>query len=396
MEDDIKYIPYGKQDINDEDISAVVDVLKSDFLTQGPVVPKFESAIAEYCHSKYGVAVNSATSALHIACLALGVGKESLVWTSATTFVASANCALYCGAEVDFIDIESNTYNIDVAKLTNKLEEADKINNLPQVIIVVHMCGQPCDMEEIHELSKKYNFKIIEDAAHAIGSSYKNYKTGSCQYSDITTFSFHPVKIITTAEGGIAVTNNKKLANKMRLLRSHGITRDENELVGESTGDWYYEQITLGFNYRMTELQAALGLQQLTRLDEFIGQRNEIANNYNDLLAGMPLDVPCVKPDRASSFHLYVIRLKLNEIDFSHKEVFSKLRGAGIGVNLHYMPVYLQPYYKKSNFSRGRFDKGYCPEAELYSGSAISIPLYPALTLEDQKRVVDDLKKAIA
>ncbi|MEH6447880.1 MAG: UDP-4-amino-4,6-dideoxy-N-acetyl-beta-L-altrosamine transaminase [Oleispira sp.] len=395
MPDDINYIPYGKQAINDDDISAVIDVLKSDFLTQGPVVPKFEQAVTEYCQAKYGIAVNSATSALHIACLALEVGQGDLVWTSATTFVASSNCALYCGAEVDFLDINPRTFNIDVKHLEEKLQLANEENRLPKVVIVVHMCGQPCDMEEIHTLSKKYKFKIIEDAAHAIGSSYKEFKTGSCQFSDITTFSFHPVKIITTAEGGLAVTNNEVLANKMRLLRNHGITREESEMVNQPVGGWYYEQIMLGFNYRMTELQAALGLSQLSRLDGFVTRRNELAKNYNDLLKALPIEVPFIIGDRESSFHLYVICLKLDEIKLSHRDIFSKLRSFGIGVNLHYMPVYLQPYYQGLNFSEGKFVKGYCVEAESYANSAISLPLFPSLALEDQVSIVAQLKELL-
>lgn len=386
-----KYIPYGRQSINDEDISAVIDVLKSDYLTQGPVVPKFESAVINYCDAQFGIAVNSATSALHIACLALDVGAGDIVWTSAITFVASSNCALYCGAEVDFIDVKANDFNIDTEKLEKKLNLASENNQLPKVIVVVHMCGQPCDMQEISTLAKKYDIKIIEDAAHAIGSEYHEFKTGSCQFSDITTFSFHPVKIITTAEGGMAVTNNKILANRMRLLRSHGITRDEALMVNEPTGSWYYEQVMLGFNYRMTELQAALGLNQMLRLDEFIIQRNELAEKYRALLSDLPLELPQVNDDKKSSFHLYVIRLKLNEIKLSHKEVFSKLRAAGIGVNLHYVPVYLQPYYQKTSFSEGRFTEGYCIEAEKYSKEAITIPLYPALTFSEQSKISDML-----
>lgn len=395
MSDDSKYIPYGKQDINEADISAVIDVLKSDFLTQGPAVPQFEKSIADYCQAKYAVAVNSATSALHIACLALDVGVGDLVWTTATTFVASSNCALYCGAEVDFIDIDPVTFNINIAILEKKLKHASEIDRLPKVLIVVHMCGQPCDMKEIHSLSIDYNFKIIEDAAHAIGSHYQELKTGNCQFSDITTFSFHPVKIVTTAEGGMALTNNKMLANKMRLLRSHGITRDESEMVKEPVGDWYYEQIMLGFNYRMTELQAALGLSQMTRLDKFVAQRNSLAENYNSLLADLPIETPSVASDRESSFHLYVIRLKSDEISRSHSEVFSALRSAGIGVNLHYMPVYLQPYYQGLEFSQGRFVEGYCLEAESYAADAISIPLYPSLTSEEQERIADELKRLL-
>lgn len=395
MFDDMKYIPYGKQDLNDADISAVVDVLKSDFLTQGPVVPKFEQAVTEYCRAEYGVAVNSATSALHIACLALSVGQGDLVWTSAITFVASANCALYCGAEVDFIDINPRTFNIDTQLLEKKLQQASENDQLPKVIIVVHMCGQPCDMRGIHSLSKTYNFKIIEDAAHAIGSSYEGFQTGSCHYSDITTFSFHPVKIITTAEGGMAVTNNQELAQKMRLLRSHGITRDEAEMVNEPAGDWYYEQVELGFNYRMTELQAALGVSQMNRIDEFVSKRHSLANNYEKLLKHLPIDLPTLDDDCYSSFHLYVIRLKLSQMKITHKEIFSKLRAARIGVNLHYMPVYLQPYYQQDNVSKGRFKQGYCPEAEAYAGNAISIPLYPFLSTDDQQRIANELEKVL-
>lgn len=395
MPDDINYIPYGKQTINDDDISAVIDVLKSDFLTQGPVVPKFEQAVTEYCQAKYGIAVNSATSALHIACLALEVGQGDLVWTSATTFVASSNCALYCGAEVDFLDINPRTFNIDVKHLEEKLQLANEENRLPKVVIVVHMCGQPCDMEEIHTLSKKYKFKIIEDAAHAIGSSYKEFKTGSCQFSDITTFSFHPVKIITTAEGGMAVTNNKELAKKMRLLRSHGITREETEMVGEPTGDWYYEQVMLGYNYRMTELQAALGLSQLDRIDRFIIERNTLAKHYNLILKSLPLDLPVINDNCYSSFHLYVVRLQLENICASHRDIFSELRKKGIGVNLHYMPIYLQPYYQGLDFTNGRFKEGYCKNSELHSELALSIPLYPTLTLLEQNTVVKVLENIL-
>jgi UDP-4-amino-4,6-dideoxy-N-acetyl-beta-L-altrosamine transaminase len=395
MSDETKYIPYGRQDINDEDISAVIDVLKSDFLTQGPVVPKFENAITEYCQVKYGIAVNSATSALHIACLALDVGQGDLVWTSATTFVASSNCALYCGAEVDFIDINPRTFNIDIQIFEEKLQQALESDQLPKVVIVVHMCGQPCDMKEIHSLSKKYNFKIIEDASHAIGSRYEEFKTGCCHYSDITIFSFHPVKIITTAEGGMAVTNNRELAQKMRLLRSHGITRDESEMVNEPTGDWYYEQIMLGYNYRMTELQAALGLSQLDRIDRFIIERNELAKRYNLILKDLPLDLPVINDNCYSSFHLYVVRLQLGKISASHGEVFNELRKAGVGVNLHYMPIYLQPYYQKLDFSDGRFKEGYCEHAELHSDLALSIPLYPALTIDEQNTVAEVLSNIL-
>jgi UDP-4-amino-4,6-dideoxy-N-acetyl-beta-L-altrosamine transaminase len=389
------YIPYGYQNIDDSDIKSVIDVLQSNFLTQGAVVPKFEGRVADYCHAKYSIAVNSATSALHIACLALNVGAEDLVWTSATTFVASANCALYCGAEIDFVDIDPQTFNMDVLALKNKLIEAKINNKIPKVVIAVHMCGQPCNMKEISKLSNEYGFRVIEDAAHAIGSEYQGQKTGACQYSDITVFSFHPVKIITTAEGGMALTNSETLAKKMRLLRSHGITRDESEMVNDPKGEWYYEQLMLGFNYRMTELQAALGFSQMDRIDDFVSKRHSLANNYYKLLKDLPIDLPILDVDCHSSFHLYVIRLHLNKIKLPHKEVFAKLRKARIGVNLHYMPVYLQPYYQQDNISKGRFEENYCPEAEAYAENAISIPLYPLLSMKDQQRIATELKNIL-
>jgi UDP-4-amino-4,6-dideoxy-N-acetyl-beta-L-altrosamine transaminase len=389
------HIPYGYQNINDNDIKSVVDVLRSDFLTQGAVVPRFEEKVADFCQAKYSIAVNSATSALHIACLALDVGVGDCVWTSATTFVASANCALYCGAEVDFIDIDPRTFNIDVLALKNKLIQAKNNNRLPKVVVAVHMCGQPCNMVEISALSKEFGFRIIEDAAHAIGSEYKGQKTGACQYSDITVFSFHPVKIITTAEGGMALTNNEMLAKTMQLLRNHGISRDEAEMINEPTGEWYYEQLILGFNYRMTELQAALGISQMDRIDEFVSKRHLLANHYQELLKHLPIDLPVLEEECYSSFHLYVIRLKLNKIKLTHREIFTKLRAARIGVNLHYMPVYLQPYYQRDDISNGRFVKGYCPEAEAYAETAISIPLYPFLTTKDQQRVADELEEIL-
>jgi UDP-4-amino-4,6-dideoxy-N-acetyl-beta-L-altrosamine transaminase len=389
------FIPYGYQTIAETDIDAVVEVLKSDFLTQGQQVPKFESAVADFCQAKYSLAVNSATSALHLACLALEVGSESRVWTSATTFVASANCALYCGADVDFLDIDSKTFNIDTNKLEKKLKQAKVKGLLPDVLIAVHLCGQPCDMARLFQLSTEYNFRIIEDAAHAIGSAYLGNKTGSCKYSDITIFSFHPVKIITTAEGGMALTNDEALDHKMRLLRSHGITREFDELENKDQGEWYYEQQDLGFNYRMTELQAALGSNQLKKLIPFIETRHKLASNYGKLLAELPLELPRVNEDSWTSFHLYVIRLDLNACKASHKEVFNALRAARIGVNLHYMPVYLQPYFQRDEISKGRFVKGYCPEAEAYAENAISIPLYPTLTLSDQERIAGELKRLL-
>jgi len=382
-------IPYGRQDISEADIQAVVDVLRSDFLTQGPVVPAFEKSIAQYCGDGYAVAVNSATSALHIACLALGVGNGDVVWTSPITFVASANCALYCGADVDFVDIDPRTYNLSTGRLAEKLAQAEKSGRLPKVIIPVHLCGQPCDMAGIHTLSQRYGFKIIEDASHAIGGKYKGEPIGNCRYSDITVFSFHPVKIITTGEGGMALTNDAQLAKRMQLLRSHGITRELNEMTHAPDGPWYYQQIELGFNYRMTDLQAALGLSQMQRLDEFVAQRHAIAQRYDELLAALSLVAPWQHPDSYSGAHLYVIRLKLGQIRKTHREVFEALRTAGIGVNLHYIPVYRQPFYLGLGFKAGL-----CPEAEQYYAEAISLPMYPALTDVQQDQVVSALREA--
>ncbi|QQZ29931.1 UDP-4-amino-4,6-dideoxy-N-acetyl-beta-L-altrosamine transaminase [Thiothrix subterranea] len=379
-------IPYGRQDISEADIQAVVDVLRSDFLTQGPAVPAFEQAVSDYCGVQHAVAVNSATSALHIACLALGVGKGDVVWTSPITFVASANCALYCGASVDFVDIDPRTYNLSVEQLQMKLEQARQQNRLPKVVIPVHLCGQPCEMERIHQLSQEFGFKIIEDASHAIGGKYQDEPIGSCRYSDITIFSFHPVKIITTAEGGIAVTNHAELAEKMALLRSHGITRDPAQMTHESDGAWYYQQVDLGFNYRMTDMQAALGLSQMQRLDPFVQRRHELAQRYNELLAHLPLTLPWQHPDSYSGLHLYVIRLQLDAIQLTHREVFDALRQQGIGVNLHYIPVHRQPYYQAMGFESGNF-----PEAELYYQEAISLPMFSAMTDEQQETVCSTL-----
>jgi UDP-4-amino-4,6-dideoxy-N-acetyl-beta-L-altrosamine transaminase len=383
-------IPYGRQDINEDDIQAVVDVLRSDFLTQGPAVPAFEKSIADYCGANYAVAVNSATSALHIACLALGIGKGDVVWTSPISFVASANCALYCGADVDFVDIDQHTYNMSVECLSEKLQQAEKLGKLPKVVIPVHLCGLPCDMGKIHALSLKYGFKIIEDASHAIGARYKNRPVGNCEFSDITVFSFHPVKIITTGEGGMAMTNDTQLAKRMQLLRSHGITRDESDMTHASEGSWYYQQSDLGYNYRMTDLQAALGLSQMQRLDEFVSRRHYIAEGYNQLLEGLPAVKPSQHEESYSAFHLYVIRLKLTEIGKTHRQVFETLRELGIGVNLHYIPVYQHPYYKKLGF-----ESGYCLEAEKYYNQAISLPIYSNLTEVQQDIVIAALKEAV-
>jgi UDP-4-amino-4,6-dideoxy-N-acetyl-beta-L-altrosamine transaminase len=383
-------IPYGRQNISEADIQAVVDVLRSDFLTQGPLVPAFERAVADYCAAQYAVAVNSATSALHIACLALGVGKGDRVWTSPITFVASANCALYCGAEVDFVDIDPRTYNLSTERLAEKLAQAEKSGRLPKVVIPVHLCGQSCDMTGIHALSQRYGFKIIEDASHAIGGKYRGEPVGNGRYSDITVFSFHPVKIITTGEGGMALTNNAQLAKRMQLFRSHGITRDVDDMTHAPDGPWYYQQITLGFNYRMTDLQAALGLSQMQRLDEFVTKRYAIAQRYNAMLADLPVIIPWQHTDSYSGLHLYVIRLKLAEISHTHRQVFEALRTAGIGVNLHYIPVYRQPYYESLGFSLG-----HCSEAERYYAEAISLPMYSALTEAQQDQVITTLRRVI-
>lgn len=382
-------IPYGRQDISQADIDAVVEVLRSDWLTQGPMVPRFETAIAEFTGAPYAVAVNSATSALHIACLALDVGPGDVVWTSPNTFVASANCALYCGAQIDFVDIDSQSCNMSVQRLTEKLFQARIDNKLPKVVIPVHFAGQPCDMPAIFKLSREFGFKIIEDASHAIGASYTmkcgdesntqstTVKIGSCAHSDITVLSFHPVKIITSAEGGMALTKDAELAHRMSLLRSHGITRDPLRMRSNSIGPWYYEQLELGFNYRMTDVQAALGLSQLKRLTDFVHKRNEISRIYSRLLRDLPIRLPIVAEGMYSSWHLYPIRLNINEIKKSHRQVFEQLREVGIGVNLHYLPVHLQPYYRNLGFSEGQF-----PAAEAYSTESISLPIFPMLSEE--------------
>ena len=384
-------IPYGRQDINQQDINAVVEVLKSDFLTQGPQVPAFEQAIIDACDAKYAVAVNSATSALHIACLALGLGNDDWLWTTPNTFVASANCALYCGAKVDFVDIDPRTHNLCAKQLEQKLIAAQKVGKLPKIVIPVHFSGQSCDMQAIHELAKKYGFSIIEDASHAIGGKYKGEPIGNSRYSDITVFSFHPVKIVTTAEGGMAVTNNAKLAEQLNLLRSHGITRDEELMTKAADGPWYYQQIELGYNYRMTELQAALGLSQMQRLEEFVIKRHELASRYDNLLHDLPITLPWQHPDSYSARHLYVIRLQLEQINITHLDVFNALRAAGIQANLHYIPVHMQPYYQKMGFASGQF-----PEAEKYYKEAISIPLFSAMTEGQQDTVCSTLKTILS
>ncbi len=383
-------IPYGKQDITQQDIDGVLEVLNSDFLTQGPKVPLFEKALMEHTGAAHALAVNSATSALHIACLALGLSEGDWLWTSPITFVASANCGLYCGAKVDFVDIDPDTYNMCPKRLEEKLIKAKDEGRLPKVVVPVHLCGQPCDMAAIGRLAKEYGFKVIEDASHAIGGRYKGQPIGNCEYSDITVFSFHPVKIVTTAEGGAALTNSKELADKMALLRSHGITRDPELMRGESHGGWYYQQVDLGFNYRMTELQAALGVSQMQRLNDFVSARHVLSKRYNEILSTLPIVLPHQLEDTYSGLHLFVIRLKVDEISLTHKQVFDALRENGIGVNLHYIPVHTQPYYKSMGFSEGDY-----PESESYYREAISLPMFHTMTIEQQDRVKIVLEKVL-
>lgn len=384
-------IPYGRQDITQADIDSVMEVLRSNHLTQGPQVPLFEQAIANHVGAKHAVAVNSATSALHIACMALGLGPLDWLWTSPVTFVASANCALYCGAQVDFVDIDPRTYNLCPQALERKLKLAQKQGKLPKIVVPVHLCGQPCNMAAIHALSQEYGFSIIEDASHAIGGRYKGDFIGNGRFSDITVFSFHPVKIITTAEGGMAMTNSDELAHKMVLLRSHGITRDPVHMTHEPDGLWYYQQIDLGYNYRMTELQAALGVSQVKRLDNYVAHRHSLARRYDILLADLPLDLPWQHPDSYSALHLYVVRLQLHKIKLSQKQLFDGLQEHGIGVNLHYIPVHTHPYYQRMGFKPTDF-----PEAQSYYSQAISLPMYPTLTEVQQDRVVSVLKELLS
>lgn len=384
-------IPYGHQDIDQADIEAVVAVLRSDFLTQGPMVPRFEQAVALRCGAKHAVAVSSATSALHLACRALGLGPGDSLWTVSNTFVASANCGRYCGADVDFVDIDRDTWSVSVPALREKLREARRSGRMPKVLVPVHFGGQPTEQEAIWELAQEFGFKVLEDASHAIGASRNGELVGSCRWSDITVFSFHPVKIITTGEGGMALTNGAELASRMALLRSHGITRDAARMRRQAHGPWYYEQIALGYNYRMTDLQAALGISQLARLDEFVERRNALAKRYDSLLAGLPLQLPKAAPGVSSAFHLYVIRLRADAVRRTHREVFDCLREQGVGVNVHYLPVHLQPYYRDLGFG-----PGLCPEAERHGQEAISLPLYPGLTEGQQDKVVLALKGALA
>lgn len=385
-------IPYGRQDIKESDIDAVVEVLQSDFLTQGPAVPQFEDVIAQHCGVGQAVAVNSATSALHIALMALDVGSSDVVWTSPNTFVATSNAALYCGAKVDFIDIDPETYNMSIAALTKKLDHAQKLGELPKVVIPVHLTGQPCDMQAIHMLALHYGFNVVEDASHAIGGQYQGKPIGNCDYSDITVFSFHPVKIVTTAEGGIAVTKHAELAEKMKLHRSHGITRNPALMTHEVDGPWYYQQIELGYNYRMSDLQAALGVSQMRRLKDYIERRHSIADRYKCELENLPLILPKQADFSYSAYHLYVIRLDLEAIKpLSHLQVFRFLRDCGILVNLHYIPVHTQPYYQNMGFKWGDF-----PNAEAYYRSAISIPIFPSLTDLEQTQIITSLQEILA
>ncbi|MEP3635859.1 MAG: UDP-4-amino-4,6-dideoxy-N-acetyl-beta-L-altrosamine transaminase [Paracoccaceae bacterium] len=378
-------IPYGRQSIEQADIDAVVDVLRSDFLTQGPRVPDFETSVAQAAHAHHAVAMNSATSALHVACMALGLGPGDVLWTSPITFVASANCARYCGALVDFVDIDPVSYNMCPRALASKLEQAAQNGTLPKIIVPVHLAGQSCDMKAISALAKRYGVHVIEDASHAIGASYCGQPVGNCAYSDIAVFSFHPVKIVTTAEGGVATTNDAELAQKMGYLRSHGVTRNS-ALMSQNDGPWYYQQLDLGYNYRMTELQAALGLSQMARLGAFVDRRQELAKRYDEKLVDFPLKRPFQHADTRSSFHLYIIRVKATQ----HRAVFEDLRANGIGVNLHYIPVHLQPYYENLGFRKGDF-----PNSEVYYSEAISIPVYATMSDAQQDEVIAQLAKAI-
>ena len=384
-------IPYGRQEITNEDIAEIEKILKSDFLTQGPTVPKFEKSVASYCNASYGVAVNSATSALHIACLALDLSPGDWLWTSPNSFVASANCGLYCGANIDFVDIDPETYNMSIDALSEKLEKAKKINRLPKIVIPVHFAGQPCDMEAIYDLSLNYGFKIIEDASHAIGASYNKKKVGSCTYSDITVFSFHPVKIITTGEGGMALTNDKKLEECIRRLSTHGITKNKSIMKPRPIDEiWNYQQIQLGFNYRMNDIQAALGLSQMKRLDKYVARRHEIADYYNLKFEKLPIVTPRQLTKTFSSYHLYPIRVSLKKGGIMQKDLYYSLLSNKIGVNLHYIPIYRQPYFEKLGFK-----KGYCNEAELHFKEVLSLPIHQGLKQNDQEFIIKTLRKCI-
>ncbi len=383
-------IPYGRQDITTEDIDAVREVLESDWLTQGPKVDEFEEALATKVGARRAVVFNSATSALHVACLALGLGPGDLLWTTPNTFVATANCARYCGADVDFVDIDPETYNLSADELQSKLDQAARSGRLPKILIVVHHSGQPCDMRAINMLARKHNFRVIEDASHAIGARYEGDYVGNCRYSDVAIFSFHPVKIVTTGEGGAAVTNDHSLAESMALFRSHGITRSREVMEDEPHGPWYYEQIELGFNYRMTDIQAALGLSQLKRLDAYVAMRQALSVRYDELLASHLVKLPRQHSNGESARHLYVVRVKLQEVNQSRRDIFDSLRNQGIGVNVHYIPVHTQPYYRRLGFKSGDF-----PEAERYYEEAITLPLFPTMNVAQQDSVVYALEAAL-
>ncbi|MDB6118480.1 MAG: pseC [Verrucomicrobiaceae bacterium] len=383
-------LPYGRQSISEQDIAAVVEVLRSDFLTQGPAIGRFESAVNDWCGSRHGVAISNGTAALHLAVKALGVGHGDWVWTSPITFTASANCARYCGARVDFVDVDPGTVNLCPDRLAAKLEIAEKNGTSPKVVIPVHFAGQSCAMDRIHALGQKYGFRIIEDAAHALGGTYLNERVGNCRWSDMVTHSFHPVKIITSGEGGMVTTNDDELASRVALLRTHGITRDPALMEGESHGPWYYQQVELGYNYRMTDIQAALGASQMTRLESFAARRREIASLYDAAVASLPLHALARDPKAVSGWHLYMIRLDLKTIRKTRREVFESLRAQGIGVNVHYIPVHLQPDYARLGFTAGMF-----PEAEQYYEECITLPMFPAMADEDVERVRRALQAAV-
>lgn len=378
---------YGKQNVNKVDIEAVVSVLQSDFLTQGPAIEKFEQYVAKYCGAKYAVAVTNATSALHIACLAAGLKKGDILWTTPITFTASANCGRYCGADIDFVDIDKKTYNISVEELEEKLINTDA---KPKVVVPVHFTGQSCDMEKLYRLAKQYNFKIIEDASHAIGGEYKGHKVGCCEFSDMVVFSFHPVKIVTTGEGGMVLTNNKDLYDKLILYRSHGITRNPDLMTKKSDGPWYYQQINLGFNYRMTDIQAALGYSQMQRIDEFVTKRRYLVNRYNDLLKDLPLILPYQIDEANSSWHLYVVKIDFNKVNKAKIDIFKEMKNKGVCLNLHYIPVHTQPYYQRLGFKQGDF-----PNSEVYYKDVFTLPLYYDLSDEEQDYIVQCLKEVL-
>jgi UDP-4-amino-4,6-dideoxy-N-acetyl-beta-L-altrosamine transaminase len=383
-------IPYGRQDIGDAEVAAVTQVLRSDWLTQGPAIEALERAVADYCGARYAVAVCNGTASLHVACMALALKPGDMVWTSPNSFVASANCARYCGADVDFVDIDPRTYNMNSAALARKLEQADKAGKLPKAIIPVHFSGQPCDMAAIGALAKRYGVKVIEDAAHAIGADYRGVKIGAGAHSDMTSFSFHPVKIMTTAEGGMVTTNDEELYRRLAMLRTHGITRDPDFMTGESEGGWYYEQIELGYNYRITDVQAALGLVQLSRIEPFLARRRELARRYDTALADLPLTLPWQHPDGRSAYHLYVIKVDTAACGKTRRQVYDELRAAGVGVQVHYIPIHTQPYYRQLGFAPGQF-----PEAEAYYADALSLPIFTRLTDAEQDKVIDALRRAV-